>query len=74
MGIIGGGIMAYKIGDVIIAKKNHACGGNKWTVVRIGADVKLKCEKCGRFLFLSADQVDKMKKACVPLEEGNLDG
>ena len=63
--------MAYKTGDRIISKKNHACGGNEWTVVRTGADVKLKCDKCGRALFLTVDQVDKMKKGILKAEGEN---
>ena len=54
--------MTYNVGDKIISKKNHACGSNEWQIVRTGADVKLKCLKCGRIVFLSIDQVDKMKK------------
>lgn len=52
--------MIYSVGDKIIAKKPHACGGNAWTVVRTGADVKLKCDKCGRTIFLSPDETAKM--------------
>ena len=54
--------MAYSIGDKIISKKIHACGGNEWTVARTGADVKLVCEKCGRAIFLSIDEVKKITK------------
>jgi hypothetical protein len=54
--------MQYSVGDGLVTKKPHACGGNEWTVIRTGADIKLKCNKCGRAIFLSVDQVDKMKK------------
>lgn len=54
--------MIYQVGDKIISKKNHACGGNEWTVARVGADVKLKCEKCGRAVFLATSEVAKMTK------------
>ena len=54
--------MLYCIGDKIISKKNHACGGNEWIVVRVGADVKLKCAKCERAIFLSLDEVKKITK------------
>ena len=48
------------VGDKIIAKKNHACGGNEWLVARTGADIKLKCIKCGHSVFLSVDKVNKI--------------
>lgn len=57
--------MQYCVGDKIISRKNHACGGNEWTVARIGADVKLKCNKCGRAIFLSVDETDRMKKQLI---------
>ena len=55
--------MIYQEGGKIISKKQHACGGNEWLVVRTGADIKLKCLTCGRNLFLSVDQVKKMAKS-----------
>lgn len=63
--------MIYKEGDKIISRKNHACGGNEWTVMRIGADVKLKCGTCGRCLFMSADEVKKITKNYIPYEKNN---
>ena len=54
--------MKYREGGKIISKKPHACGGNEWLVLRTGADIKIKCVKCGRIMFLSQDQVDKMVK------------
>ena len=47
--------MVYSLGDVLITKKKHPCGGDVWTIVRLGADVKLKCDKCGRVVMLTAD-------------------
>lgn len=54
--------MEFKEKTVIISKKTHACGGNEWSVERLGADVKLKCLKCGRSVFMSKDAVRKMAK------------
>lgn len=53
----------YRTGDKIISRKPHACGGNEWVVTRTGADVKLKCLKCGKSLFFSVDNVKKMAKS-----------
>ena len=54
--------MIYSVGGKIIAKKPHACGANEWKVMRTGADVKLKCLKCGHSVFMSKDAVRKMAK------------
>ena len=61
--------MQYQVGGKIISKKNHACGGNEWIVVRTGADIKLKCAKCGRAVFMSVDQTQKITKQYVETSE-----
>lgn len=40
--------MDISVGDVLLMKKNHPCGENKFLVLRVGMDFKLKCQKCGR--------------------------
>lgn len=49
-------MITLSLGDKVITKKPHACGGNEWTVVRTGADVKLSCVKCGRVVMLPLDK------------------
>ena len=56
--------MQYKVGDKAVTKKPHPCGGNVWTIVRTGADVKLRCDKCGRVvLFSMPDFLKAIKKS-----------
>ena len=52
--------MTFKVGDVIKSKKPHACGGKEWEITRTGADVKLKCLTCGRVIFVSVPDAEKM--------------
>lgn len=47
--------MLYSLGDKVITKKKHPCGGDVWTIVRMGADIKLRCDKCGRIVMLTSD-------------------
>lgn len=61
--------MIYEVGGIITSKKTHACGGNEWQVMRTGADVKIKCVKCGRVVFVSVDEANKMTKKYVSREE-----
>lgn len=42
----------YKIGDSVTTKKNHPCGNNVWTIIRVGADIKIKCDKCERIVMI----------------------
>lgn len=52
----------YKVGDTIITRKPHACGGDKWQIVRVGADYKIKCDKCGHVVMISSDKFHKAVK------------
>ncbi len=54
--------MKYEIGNKFKSKKNHACGGNEWEIVRTGADIKIKCLKCGHTLFMLPDELTKIIK------------
>jgi len=33
-------------------KKPHACGANRWEIIRLGMDIKLRCVQCGRYVTL----------------------
>lgn len=60
--------MIYEIGDKVVLKKKHPCGSDTWEILRVGADFKLKCTKCGRLIMVSRRDVEKntkklMKKA-----------
>ena len=48
------------LNDIIIMKKNHACGGNEFSIIRLGVDIKIRCEKCGHEIMM--DRLDLMKK------------
>jgi len=37
-----------KLGDIVRLRKAHPCGSYEWEVLRVGADIGLKCLKCQR--------------------------
>jgi hypothetical protein len=45
-------VMEIKLGDVVRLKKKHPCGSYEWQVVRLGADIGIKCLKCQRRVLL----------------------
>lgn len=53
------------VGDVIETKKQHPCGSKQWKVLRTGADIKLKCEKCGRIVMLDFESFRSRYKKTV---------
>ena len=59
-------IETFALGDQVVLKKPHACGENLWEIVRVGADVKLKCMHCGRVVMLDRLAFLKRAKKLVP--------
>ena len=57
--------MDFSIGDIVVMKKGHPCGGNKWEVLRIGADFRIKCLNCGHCLMLPRVKFEKAFKRKV---------
>ena len=55
----------YKLGSTVIMKKQHPCGKNLWEVIRVGADIKIKCSKCGRSIMLTRIDFNKKLKKVV---------
>ena len=52
--------------DEVQMRKPHPCGSDRWTVIRVGADIKLKCLGCGRIVMLDrATFVKRRKKVLV---------
>ena len=53
----------YKLGSIVTMKKEHPCGTNEWEITRIGADIKIKCIKCGRTIMMPRIEFNrKIKK------------
>jgi len=52
-------------------KKKHPCGSDQWTVTRVGADVKIKCQGCEHVVMMDRPDFEKrLKKILVHAEEG----
>ena len=50
----------FTLRDVVVLKKQHACGTNLWTITRNGVDIKLKCNNCGHEIMM--DRLEFMRK------------
>lgn len=59
----------YTIGTKVMMKKNHPCGTNEWEVIRLGADIKIKCVNCGRTVLIPRIDFNKKIKRIL-FEEG----
>ena len=54
--------MDYKLGSIVIMKKEHPCKTNKFEIVTIGADIKIKCINCGRIVMMPRIEFNKKIK------------
>lgn len=59
----------FRIGDVVRLRKPHPCGGFDWVVVRIGADLGLRCVTCNRRILLARSEVERRFKSFVSRAE-----
>ena len=46
-------------GDRLKMKKPHPCGGNVFTLLRVGMDFKIRCETCGREVMAPRKKIEK---------------
>lgn len=56
----------FQLNDVVEMKKPHPCGKNAWKIIRMGADIRIKCEGCGHSVMIPRNEfAKKMKKVLV---------
>lgn len=67
----------FRMGDVLRLRKPHPCGGFDWEVTRLGADIGLRCQKCGRRVLLDRSVLQRRLKSFVsrgePIDQRKLD-
>ena len=59
----------YNVGDIVRMKKQHPCGENKWQILRIGMDFRIKCLNCGRSLMMPRSKFEKRVKEVLEKKE-----
>lgn len=64
--------MEICIGDLLLMKKNHVCGNNRMKVLRVGADFRLECEKCGHIYMIARSKCEKNIKSVVKPDGENI--
>ena len=60
----------FGVGDIHVMKKDHACGRNakKFTVMRIGSDIRIVCNNCGRDITVPRIKLEKNIKSVISKE------
>jgi len=55
----------YKLGTIVEMKKQHPCGSKNFSIIRLGADIKIKCVVCGRIIMLPRIDFNKKIKKII---------
>jgi hypothetical protein len=58
-------VVEFRMGDVVRLKKAHPCGSLEWEVVRLGADIGLKCSICRHQIMLQRAVLERRMKGFV---------
>lgn len=61
----------FDLGDIVQMKKQHPCGSYEWEIIRVGADVKIRCIQCERIIMLPRSKFEKSAKKIVEKKDIN---
>ena len=61
--------MDIHVNDELIMKKPHPCGNNRFLVLRVGMDFKIRCENCGHEVMVARSKAEKNIRQIIPAEE-----
>jgi len=64
-------VLPLFVGDVVRLRRAHPCGTDTWLIDRLGADIGLRCQGCGRHVLLERRQLERRLAAFV--ERGDPD-
>ncbi len=64
-------ILKFSVGDTVELKKNHPCGGKLFKILRVGSDIRIVCQGCGRDMVLDRLKLEKSVKKLIKGEEDN---
>jgi hypothetical protein len=56
-------VLELRLGDILRLKKAHPCGSYEWVIVRLGADIGVKCLKCQHIVLIARPELERRIKA-----------
>lgn len=59
----------FALNDVVEMKKQHPCGENRWKIIRMGADIRIKCLGCDRSVLIPRNEFTKKLKKILERAE-----
>ncbi len=64
--------MDIQLGDVYRLRKPHPCGSYDWKVVRVGADIGMRCLKCDHKVLIARSEFERRVKTLLERPESNF--
>lgn len=58
-------IIKINVDDILELKKPHPCGGRLFKVLRVGSDIRIVCQSCGRDMTLDRIKLEKSIKKII---------
>jgi hypothetical protein len=58
-------ILVLLLGDVVRLRRAHPCGGDTWRIDRLGADIGIRCQTCGRHVLIERGTLERRISAFV---------
>ena len=62
-------VLKLYLGDVVQTRKTHPCGSDQWKVERLGADVGIRCQGCGRYVLMERAKLERRIKRFISRPE-----
>ena len=58
-------VLELRLGDIVRLKKAHPCGSFEWVIVRLGADIGLRCLQCNHQILIARSTLERRIKGFV---------
>ncbi len=59
-------ILRISVGDILELKKQHPCGNRRFAVLRVGSEVRVRCQGCGRDMVMDRIKLEKAVRRLYP--------
>lgn len=56
---------SFQLNDIVEMKKPHPCGTNRWKIIRLGMDIRIKCMKCEHSVLMPRVQFERKLKKVI---------
>ena len=62
-------IIKISLNDILELKKPHPCGSHLFTVLRVGSDIRIRCNGCGRDMTMPREKLERAIRAVSSSEQ-----